>query len=416
MFTLWVSLKLAWQTLMQNKVRSVLTLLGMIIGVGAVIAIVSLGEGLRAQFEGDINSLGGDAFFMVPKSPKRPGQAPRQPELFKMTDMAAIERECSLIRSVVPGITYGGIAKYRTNKQNATVLGVYEDYLSVQTSTSDQLDRGRMFTRAEREYADKVVLIGSEITKKLFENGEDPLGKQVRINGTGYTVIGVLKPRPKGFGGGPPNVDDGFLAPSTTVQKRMIGSEDVYWVSLYMQKGAKLEAAKEQVTNLMRQRRRIRNVSDDDFQFISPDDFLKLGNQFINVLVGIFGGIAFISLLVGGVGIMNIMLVSVTERTREIGLRMAVGAGRPAVLSQFMVESIVLTLTGGLIGIGTGYLGSWGVAVLLEQVLHTQWHPFIPPEWVGYSVGVSMMVGVIFGTYPAFKASQLDPVEAMRYE
>jgi putative ABC transport system permease protein len=273
-----------------------------------------------------------------------------------------------------------------------------------------------MLTRAEREYAARVVLIGSEITTKLFTHDEDPLGKFVKINGVDYTIVGVLKPRPKGFGGGPPNVDDGFLAPSTTVQKRMIGSEDVFWVSLYMQPHAKLEAAKEQVATLMRQRRRIRNVSDDDFQFISPDDFLKLGNQFINVLVGIFGGIAFISLLVGGVGIMNIMLVSVTERTREIGLRMAVGAGRQAVLSQFLVEAIVLTLTGGVIGIGSGYVGSWGIAVILEQTLHTQWHPFIPPQWVAYSVSVSMLVGVIFGVYPAFKASQLDPVEAMRYE
>jgi putative ABC transport system permease protein len=273
-----------------------------------------------------------------------------------------------------------------------------------------------MFLRSEREYAARVVLIGSELATDLFPNGEDPLGKAVKINGVNFTIIGVLKKRPQGFGGGPPNVDDGFIAPVTTVQKRMIGSEDVFWVSLYMAEGAELEAAKEQVAQVMRQRRRVRNVTDDDFQFISPDDFLKLGNQFINVLVGIFGGIAFISLLVGGVGIMNIMLVSVTERTKEIGLRMAVGAGRPAVLTQFIVEAIVLTLTGGMTGIFFGYATSFGVSKILEQALKTQWHPFIPPEWVGYSVGVSVLVGLIFGVYPAFKASQLDPVEAMRYE
>jgi putative ABC transport system permease protein len=416
MLTLLVSLRLAWQTLMQNKVRSVLTLLGMIIGVGAVISIVSLGEGLRAQFEADISSMGGKAFFMMPKSPKRPGQAPKQPDLFKMGDMEAIENECSLIEQVVPGINTDVVAKYRNFNSNSNVLGVYEDYLDQKGSTSDVLDRGRMFTRAEREYAARVVLIGSELTKDMFQRGEDALGKVIKINGVNYTIVGQLKKRPSGFGGGPPSVDNGFLAPVTTVQKRIMGSEDVFWVSMYMVDGATLEAAKAQVAKVMRQRRRIRNVADDDFQFISPDDFLKLGNQFINVLVGIFGGIAFISLLVGGVGIMNIMLVSVTERTREIGLRMAVGAGRPALLTQFLVEAIVLTLVGGLIGILMGYAGSQAIALVLQKVTKSEWHAFIPPQWVAYSVGVSIMVGVIFGVYPAFKASQLDPVEAMRYE
>ena len=173
---------------------------------------------------------------------------------------------------------------------------------------------------------------------------------------------------------------------------------------------------KEEVSIIMRQRHRIRNAADDDFQFISPDDFLEMGNQFINVLVGVFGAVAFISLMVGGVGIMNIMLVSVTERTREIGLRMAMGANRPTLMTQFLVEAIMLTVIGGVIGLLAGYAGSLGVSALLNNLLEAQWKPTVPAVWVGYAVGVSVLVGVIFGVYPAYKASQLDPVEAMGYE
>jgi putative ABC transport system permease protein len=398
---------------MQNKVRSVLTLLGMIIGVGAVIAIVSLGEGLRADFQRQISSLGGNVFYMTPKAPKRPGQAARMPELFKMADMEAVETNCALIRRVVPGIQSSARAKHRDRSKDCNVLGVEEDYL--EQADGDKLAGGRFFSKAEAQYAARVVVVGSDMAEDLFPNGEEPVGQTVKLDGRTYQIIGRLEKRSGVFAGGP-DVNSGFMAPVSTVQERILGSKDVFWVSLYLQPGAKLDEAKEQVAQVMRQRRRIRNAGDEDFQFISPDDFLKIGNQFINVMVGVFGAIAFISLLVGGVGIMNIMLVSVTERTREIGLRMAVGANRGAVLNQFLVEAVVLTLIGGLIGMGVGFVSAVGVSFLLEKALSTRWEPHIPPVWVGYSVGVSVLVGVIFGVYPAFKASQLDPVEAMRYE
>jgi putative ABC transport system permease protein len=190
----------------------------------------------------------------------------------------------------------------------------------------------------------------------------------------------------------------------------------VFWVSIYLKDGAKLTSAKEEVATVMRQRRRIRNAEEDNFQLMSPDDFAEIANQFVNVLVAVFGAIAFMSLLVGGIGIMNIMLVSVTERTREIGLRMSIGASRSTVLSQFLIEAIVLTLVGGVLGMLLGYGGAKAVSLMLTQMLKSQWSATIPVIWVIYAISVSVLTGVIFGVYPAYKASQLDPVEAMRYE
>jgi putative ABC transport system permease protein len=398
---------------MLNKLRSVLTLLGMMIGVGAVIAIVSLGEGLRNDFENQMQTLGSNVFFMAPKSPKRPGQAEKPMRLFDMDDMDAIEREAPSIESVVPAIDVGVTAKFRDEIASAHVLGVYEDYL--EPPSTDKLITGRMFSMAERVGSARVVLIGKRTQEDLFEEWQDPVGEYVKLNGVNYLIIGRIE-RPAGTVSGAPDVNTGFLAPVTTVQKRIIGNEEVFWVNLYMKPGADMGTAKEEVAVVMRQRRGVRNVADDDFQFLSPDDFLEIGNQFINVMVGIFGAIAFLSLLVGGVGIMNIMLVSVTERTREIGLRMAMGAQRNTVLVQFLVEAVLLTLIGGLIGMLLGYGSAIGLSFILEQLLESRWVPVIPPLWVAYSLGVSMMVGVIFGVYPAIKASRLDPVEAMRFE
>ncbi len=415
MYTLLVSLRLALHNLMLNKVRSILTLLGMIIGVGAVIAIVSLGEGLRNQFAQNLSSFGGDTMFMTPKSPKRPGQAPRSAELFKMDDMKALEEQCTSVQQVIPGIDVSVTVKYRDRATSGHVLGTMESYLD---SGSDKLESGRYFTRSEVANAARVVVIGHDMADDLFGETRDygdPVNKYVKINGVNYLVIGLFEKRTNMFNGAP-NVDTGFAAPTTTTQLRMLGSKDVFWVEVRLKEGVDLNAAKEEVSVVMRQRRGIRNATDDDFQIITPNDFMEIGNQFINVLVGIFGSIAFMSLLVGGVGIMNIMLVSVTERTREIGLRMALGAGRRMVLSQFLIEAMTLTLIGGLIGIAAGFLGAQAVAVVLENMMKSQWSAHIPLQWLITSIVVSVMVGVIFGVYPALKASQLDPVEAMRYE
>lgn len=413
MRTLLVSLRIAWRTLMLNKVRSILTLLGMIIGVGAVIAIVSLGEGLRADFQNQMSSLGSDVFYMTPKSPKRPGQAAGRMKLFSMQDMEAIRRGSTIVKRVVPGVSAGATVKFRDNTKTASVNGFDYDYLDF--SVTAKLDRGRFYTKGEEQAAARVAVIGHDLAKDLFEDWQDPVGQYVKVNNVSYRIIGEFKPY-SGMVSEGGSLNDSLVAPITTVQKRIIGSNDVFWVSLYLNQGADVNAAKDQVAAIMRQQRRIRNAADDDFQFITPDDFLKMGNQVINVLVGVFGAVAFISLMVGGVGIMNIMLVSVTERTREIGLRMALGASRPTVLTQFMVEAILLTLVGGVLGLVIGFLTSLGVAQLLNKTLEARWQPYIPPAWVGYAVGVSVLIGLIFGVYPAFKASRLDPVEAMGYE
>jgi putative ABC transport system permease protein len=413
MHTLLISLRLAWATLMLNKLRSLLTLAGMIIGVSAVISIVSLGEGLRADMQKSLSSLGADVMFLAPKSVKRPGRVARQPDLFEMGDLDAVQAQCPTVQKIVPGINLDVTAKYRNKELRGNVLGVYEDYLD--TSDSDKLGGGRFFTRAERLANARVAVIGDEMANDLFASGESPLGRHVKLNGINYRIVGRMKKRANTFTGAP-NIDKGFAAPISTVQARILGSKDVFWVSIYLVDGANLADAKSQVETVMRQRRRVRTAADDDFEIMTPDDFAKIGNQFINVLVGIFGAIAFISLLVGGIGIMNIMLVSVTERTREIGLRMALGAGRPIVLTQFMIEAILLTLIGGIIGLGLGYSSGQAVGLFLSKVTESPWNPNIPIPWVIYAITVSLLVGLIFGVYPAYKASQLDPVEAMRYE
>ncbi len=403
---------IGFRMLMRNKLRSLLTLLGIILGVGAVIAIVSLGEGLRHQFTSNITSMGGDVFFMTPVAPKRPGQARQAIKMFTMDDMRAVEEQTTLVRDVIPAIDAGVIAKHGNNTANGHILGVDADYLDDITET---IEEGRFFTKAEVNGASRVVIIGREIMEDLYEDYEEVVGSRVRLNGTNYQVIGIIEKRKNMFDGAP-NPDTGFISPVSTVQKRILGNDDVFWVSLYLADNADVKAAKEEVATIMRQRRRVRNASDDDFQFISPDQFLEIGNQFLNVLISIFGGVAFISLLVGGVGIMNIMLVSVTERTREIGLRLALGATRPAVLTQFIIESIMLTLTGGIFGVLSGYGLAKIAAVMLERTIEGRWIAVIPFQWLVYSVLVSIFIGLIFGVYPAWKASRLDPVEAMRYD
>ena len=397
---------------MRNKMRSLLTMLGMILGVGSVIAIVSLGEGLRHQFTSNINSMGGDVFFMTPVAPKRPGQARPRMKMFTMDDMRAVEEQSTLLRDVTPAIDAGVVAKFHNNTTNGHVLGVNADYLN---DIPEKIEEGRFFTKAEVNGASRVVVIGHDIKDDLYEDYDTIVGSRVRLNGTNYRVIGIIEKRKNIFDGAP-NPDTGFLSPVSTVQKRILGNDDVFWVSLYLKDDVDVRDAKEEVATIMRQRRHVRNASDDDFQFISPDQFLEMGNQFLNVLISIFGGVAFISLLVGGVGIMNIMLVSVTERTREIGLRMALGAGRPTVLTQFIVEAIMLTLIAGLFGVLSGYGLAKLAAIMLEKLMEATWIAVIPLEWLIYSVLVSIFIGVVFGVYPAWKASRLDPVEAMRFD
>jgi putative ABC transport system permease protein len=408
-----VSLSLAWRTLMLNKVRSVLTLLGMIIGVGAVIAIVSLGEGLRASFAAQMTSLGSNIVYMMPLAPKRPGQAEGRMEPFDMHDIDALNTYASTVKLATPSIIAGVNVKFRTTAKDAQVVGTDEQYLDY--SSTAKMDKGVFFTKSDLAGATRKVVIGDDLAKDMFPEGLNPIGQILKLNGVNYQVIGMFQHYTGMIHEGA-DVNKSLVAPVTTVQRRILGSNDVFWVTIFLRDNVDLQAAKEELATLMRQRRGIRNAADDDFQFISPDDFAEMGNQFINVMIAIFGAIAFMSLLVGGVGIMNIMLVSVTERTKEIGLRMALGAGRTAVLSQFMVEAILLTLLGGLFGLVAGYGGAWGVSLVLKSVLKTQWNPAIPLVWVLVSIFVSVLIGLIFGTYPAYKGSQLDPVEAMRYE
>jgi len=407
------SVRIAWRNLLQNKTRSLLTLLGMIIGVGAVIAIVSLGEGLKASFIGEVGSFGNTSLYIVPRAPTQRGQAyfAGKVELFKRADAEALARESEHISYVFPGLNRGVTLKYANRTMKVTAEGVLPDYFY---GPLTELDEGRAFNEAEEKGASRVAVIGYDVRKDLIPAFEEPLGKTVKVGDQSFTVVGTLKQ--KGSAGAGTSSDKSIYVPLSTMQQRIAGSNDIEYIVALAKDVTVVEAAKDEVRLVMRKRRRVTDPSRDNFEIYSVEDWIGFVKQFLNALVMVFGFVAAIALLVGGIGIMNIMLVTVTERTREIGLRMALGANRVAVLSQFLVEAVVLTLVGGAIGLLFGWGIGIGVGVWLARLMKMSFTAHVPVHIILITIGVSVVLGVVFGVFPAFRASQLDPVRAMRYD
>ena len=400
-------LKVAGQSIRKNKMRTLLTMLGIVIGVGAVIVMVALGNGARQQIESSINSLGTNVILVMPTSSTKGGSSQGAGTYNKLTvaDAEKIKREATLVSAVSPVVVtlaqvIGGEGNWRTRMN-----GVSLDYFTIRDwSTSS----GQLFADADVWSGRKVALLGATVAKNLFP-GSDPVGVQVRIGHVPFTIVGVMQAKGQNAGGA--DEDDIVLMPYTTAQSRLSGDVDVGHILASAFSASQMPAAQDEIAGIVRESHKLNPAgTEDDFFLRNQTQVVRAVTSTTRTMSALLAAIASISLLVGGIGIMNIMLVSVTERTREIGIRMAVGARGADVLNQFLVESIAMSVMGGLVGLAVGYAG----ATLLGRV--TGWQVATPLSAVLIAVGFSAAVGVFFGFYPARKAAALNPIEALRYE
>jgi putative ABC transport system permease protein len=398
--------RLALRALSRNKMRSALTMLGIIIGVGAVIAVVSIGQGAQYIVQQGIQAMGTNAVFISAGSNRAGGvrQGYGGVKTLTMDDLNAILKEIPLIKEASPALSNRQQVVYGNQNWSTQVTGITPNYFEIRTWP---VQAGSAFSDEEVDLAANVCVLGTTVEKILFVD-ENPIGKTIRVGNLPFRVDGVLESKGQNVTG--QDQDDVIFAPYTTVQRKISG---ITWLQFIAASAVSQEASVASVapiTSLLRERHRIRNGDDDDFLIRTQADIADLQNQTQSTMTYLLGGIASVSLLVGGIGIMNIMLVSVTERTREIGVRMAVGATEDDVRRQFLVEAVTLSMMGGFIGIIFGLIGSALISNLLS------WPTLISGKAIIAAVIFSAAVGIFFGYYPAHKAAQLDPIEALRYE
>jgi len=407
----WGSARIAVRALRVNALRSVLTMLGIIIGVGAVITMVAVGAGAQARVAEQIQSLGSNLIIVLSGTVTSGGVRLGHGTQLTITedDAWAIAREVPTVQAAAPSMRGTAAVVYGNLNWTTVVQGVTPDFFEAREWG---VVAGKLFTQEDVDGATKVVLLGQTVAANLFSDS-DPVGQVIRIRKVPFTVIGVLDRKGQSTWG--QDQDDIIMIPLSTAKKKVLGvsqanARSVGAISIKTQEGADMKEAEQQMRALLRQRHRLQPYQDDDFWLRNLSEVLQTQEESSRVLTMLLAAIASVSLLVGGIGIMNIMLVSVTERTREIGLRMAVGARGRDILTQFLVEAVTLSLIGGLIGIGVGLAGSYGIAYFAE------WRTLIKPEAILLAFGFSGAVGIFFGFYPARKASRLDPIEALRYE
>ena len=409
------SLAAALRSLRANKVRSALTMLGIIIGVAAVIAMLAIGRGAQDAVTDQIQSMGTNLIFVFPGAAQQGGvrQAAGSAQTLTYDDALAIANrdDCPSVVAVAPEFQMGGQVVYQGQNVNSRIVGVTDAYATVRNY---EVADGEFITPAHVTGRSVVAVLGANVAYRLFGD-ESPIDQSIRINNITFKVIGVLASKGgTGFG----SQDDQVLIPLTTAQTRMgrrfyRGSVVVSTISVQAISERAVDQAIEEISQVLRQRHRI--LFDDDFQVLSQNDILSIANQITGILTAFLGGIAAISLLVGGIGIMNIMLVSVTERTREIGIRKAVGAKRRDILAQFLTEATMLSVLGGLLGI----LAGWGISGIVSRVVTSTGTPLasrLTLDAVLLATGFSVAVGLFFGIYPAARAAALHPIEALRYE
>ena len=400
-------IRIAMRALARNKLRSSLTMLGIIIGVGAVIAMVSVGQGAQEQAQQQIEAMGSNMLFVgagtVTRGGMHMGWGATKTLIYD--DMKAILRECPSVKAAAPGSQSAAQVVFGNDNWATQVTGTEPQYFDIR---SWPFQEGGSFAQSDVDTASDVAVIGETVRKNLF-GATDPVGETIRISNLPFKVVGVLVAKGTSAAMGQ-DQDDTVVIPITTLQKKITGQDWLRWIMVSAVSREASYTAQQQITSLLRDRHRIRTAQDDDFMVRNLADMADLADQQAKLFTVLLASIASISLIVGGIGIMNIMLVSVTERTREIGIRMAIGATEGDVQQQFLVEAIVLSLAGGAIGIFFGMTASY----LITQTLG--WAVLVSPAAIGAAVVFSTAVGIFFGFYPARKAARLDPIEALRYE
>jgi len=400
---IWNVFLLALQEIRRNVMRSFLTILGIVIGVAAVITMVTIGGGATLQVTEQIASLGSNLLMITPG--QRMGMGQRSAAAaFDLDDAEAIAREIDSVAAVAPSSSQSITAVFGNENWTSKAIGVNNQYFEVGNWS---FDSGRQFSESELRTGKAVCILGATVIKELFGN-QEPLGNKIRLKKFSCQVLGVLKAKGQSTMG--TDQDDLILIPLRTFQRRIAGNQDIGLIQVSVRDGASTDQAVQEITQLLRKRRHISSAEDDDFSVRDLKEIAQMLTGTTQVLTALLGAVAAVSLLVGGIGIMNIMLVSVTERTREIGIRLAIGAREKEVLIQFLVEAVVLSSLGGIIGIVLSLAGSVGLSHMLQV-------PFVfNPSIVVIAFLFSAAVGVLFGFFPARKAAQLDPIEALRHE
>lgn len=399
-------LKIAIKALNNNKLRCFLTMLGIIIGVASVITMLAIGQGSKDSIKAQISEMGSNMIMIHPGNMQRGGvrQSSDDNQTLTVADYESL-KTIPQLASVSPSVNTGGQLVNGNNNYPSTIYGVTPEYLDIRKL---KVKDGVIFDEHDIKSAAKVCILGKTVVDNLFPNGEDPVGRVVRFGSIPLTVIGVLEP--KGTNSMGQDQDDVVIAPYTTVMKRMLAIDYLQGLFASAVDEDRTAEAIDVITETLRLNHKLREDADDDFSIRSQQELSEMMNSTSDMMTVLLACIAGISLLVGGIGIMNIMFVSVTERTREIGLRMAIGARGIDILMQFLIEAVIISVTGGVIGILLGFLASWLVTVFANWPVSVQMYS------VGLSFAVCTVTGVFFGWYPARKASNLDPIEAIRYE
>jgi len=400
-------MKIAFKAIVLNKVRTLLTMLGIIIGVASVIAMLAIGEGSKQSIRTQISSMGSNMINIRPGADTRGGVRMNSSDMqsLKLKDYEALKDQATLLSFVTPQVTGSGQSINGANNWPTSIYGVNPEFLDIKNW---ELIDGSMFTSAEVRTASKVAVVGRTVVDNLFTNGEEPIGKMIRFNSIPFKIIGVLEEKGESSFG--QDQDDVILAPYTTVQKRILAIDYIQSIVASAVSEENAEAAVDEISTILRKQHNIGRNEEDDFNVFSMDELISTFSSTSEMLTVLLVAIASISLLIGGIGIMNIMYVSVKERTREIGLRMSVGAKGADILMQFLIEAVMISVTGGIIGVLLGFAAT----LFIKGVLG--WPILITTFSVVVSFAVCALTGIFFGWYPARKASVLDPITALRYE
>lgn len=399
--------KIAIKALGNNKMRCFLTMLGVIIGVGAVIAMLAIGQGSKNSIKAQISEMGSNMIMIMPGAERHGGvrQSSDDMQTLKPADYEAIVAQSTMVAAISPMVSSSGQWVNGNNNYPSQAQGVNTDYLDIRQR---KVAEGEMFTEADVKTAAKVCILGKTLVDNLFPDGTDPLGKVVRFGSIPLTVIGILDE--KGYNTMGQDQDDMALVPYTTVMKRMLAIDYIQGLQASAVDEALTEETIAEITDILRTQHKLREGQEDNFTIRSMQELAQMISSTSSMMTILLACVAGISLLVGGIGIMNIMIVSVTERTREIGLRMSIGATGKDIMTQFLIEAIIISVTGGILGIIIGSVATWMIK------LFAHWPVQIDTSSVILSFAVCTIIGVVFGFYPAAKASNLDPIEAIRYE